>query len=345
MTGRGISHRLAACGLLGLLMGATVQGQAKYAGELFELPGSARSMAMGGTGVSGLHGSATGFFNPALVGQDQPQSMLLAHREQFGGFVSADLAAAMLPSSPDLAVYLGILRRAVDRIPDTRSALADLNGNGLLDDDEILVGSDVNYFNQREWGILLSVARREQSGWRWGLSAKLLGNWVADALGLGIGLDIGLHRNLGYGLGLGLLLQDATTTQVYWSSGRWETTMPRVTLGLQWDFELPLTGQAVTLALEGTTRLDGERLARDLQLGPVSILGRAGVELQVNESLRLRAGRGELFPFTLGVGLEFPAFAVDYAYVSTAREPVFEPSHQLSLTLYLQTLRTLLGTG
>ena len=340
-----LSRRLAAAGLLGLLAAPHLWGQAKYAGELFELPGTARSMAMGGTGVNGLHGSATGFFNPALVGQAQPPSLLLAHREQFGGVVSADLAAAMLPTSGRLAVQLGILRRAVDRIPDTRSALADLNGNGLLDDNEILVGSDVTYFNQREWGILLSLARREQTGWQWGLSVKLLGNRVADALGLGIGFDIGLHRKLGHGLGLGLLLQDATTTQVHWSSGRWETTMPRITLGLQWDFNLPLFVQAVTLALEGTTRLDGERLERDLQLGPLSILGRAGIELRVNESLRLRAGRGALFPFTLGVGLNFPAFAVDYAYVATAREPVFDPTQQLSLTLYLQSLRTLLGTG
>ena len=330
--------------MLGVLW-RPAQGQAKYAGELFELPGAGRSVAMGGTGVSTLHGAATGLFNPALVGQQVPTSLVLARREQFGGTVSADLVAATLPARGNLAIQLGILRRGVDRIPDTRSALYDLDGDGLLSDNEILVADDVRYFNQREWGVLLSMARRDQSGWQWGLGAKLLGHWLADEMGLGIGFDVGLYRDLGRGLSAGLMLQDITTTQIHWSTGRWETTAPRITTGMEWQFHLPVLGQLVVVAVEGTTRLDGKRLERDAQLGPISILTRAGVELALNENLHLRAGRSAQYPVSVGAGLEFPAFGVDYAYVADARDPVFDPTHQLSLTLYLETLQRLLGTG
>ncbi|MCH7575429.1 MAG: hypothetical protein IIA59_09925 [Candidatus Marinimicrobia bacterium] len=326
------------------LLALSAAAQDKYGGELFELPGSASSIAMGGASVSSLRGPATGFFNPALVGLPQQAGLLLSHREQFGGVVNADLIAATLPVRGNLALQLGLVRRGVDRIPDTRNALIDLNGNGLLDDDEILVGSDVTYFNQREWGLLLSVASRNQEGWQWGLNAKLLGHWLADELGLGVGFDLGVYRAFSRGIRVGAMLQDVTTTQIHWSTGRWATVMPRITAGFTWTFGLPLFGNAVSLAAEATSRLDGERLERDLQLGPVSLLTRMGVELALNESLHLRGGRSTLYPLSIGAGLDFPAFTVDYAYVGDTAENVFEPTHQLALTLNLKALRTLLGS-
>ncbi len=117
-----------------LILPRGLTAQAKYAGELFEFPGDARSVAMGGTGVAALHAAATGFFNPALVGRPSRTSLVLAHREQFGGVVNADLVAATLGSSGPLAMQLGVVRRGVDGIPDTRVALDDLNVNGELDE-------------------------------------------------------------------------------------------------------------------------------------------------------------------------------------------------------------------
>ncbi|MFB0516067.1 MAG: hypothetical protein ACETWG_05620 [Candidatus Neomarinimicrobiota bacterium] len=319
--------------------------QAKYAGELFEFPGDARSVAMGGTGVSNTHEAATGFYNPALVGRLSQPSLVLARREQFGGMVSADLMAVNFISSPDLAVQLGLVRRGVDDIPDTRSALAlaDSNGNGRLDIHERPDPDNISYFNQREWGLLLSVARKNQRGWHWGTSVKLIGHWLADELGLGLGFDLGVWRAFGRALSMGLMLQDLTTTQVYWSTGRWATTAPRVTTGLKGDFTLPLIRRPVVIEGELSSRLDGRRLERAFELGQVSFLAQAGVELVINNNLRLRGGSATLYPFTLGVGLSFPIFHVDYAYVENTRAGVFEPTHQLSITLFLETLRAFLG--
>lgn len=328
--------------LLLLLLPPSLAAQAKYAGELFEFPGDARSVAMGGTGVSSTHEAATGFYNPALVGWPHQPSLMLAHREQFGGVVSADLMAVSFHRSSDLAVHLGLVRRGVDNIPDTRLALDDRDGDGELDDDERLVPEKIRYFNQREWGILLSLARKNQTGWRWGASVKLMGHWLVDELGLGMGFDLGVWRAFRRGFSLGLMLQDITTTQVYWSTGQWATTAPRLTSGLRWDFTLPVVRRPVVVEGEVTTRLDGRRLERSFDLGQVSFLSGAGVELALNDNLRLRAGGATLYPFTLGAGLRFPAFSVDYAYVADTRAGVFEPTHQLSMTLFLEALRTFL---
>ena len=328
-----------------LLLPLSLTAQAKYAGELFEFPGDARSVAMGGTGVASTHQAATGFYNPALIGQPHQPSLILAHREQFGGVVNADLVAANFPHLPGLAIHLGLVRRGVDDIPDTRSALDDRNGNGLLDDDERLITENIRYFNQREWGVLISVARKNQIGWHFGASAKIVGQWLAGELGMGLGFDLGAWRRLHPALSLGIMLQDITTTQVHWSTGRWETTAPRITTGLRLDLTVPVINWPLALEGEITSRLDGERLERSFQLGRAGVLSRVGVALSLNDNMALRAGSATLYPFTLGMGLNFPAFSVDYAFVSDTGARVFEPTHQLSLTLYLETLREFLGAG
>ena len=335
-----MDRALLATMLLGSLW---LPGQDKYSGELFEFPGDAQSVAMGGVGVARTHEAATGFYNPALLGHPLQPSLMLAHREQFGGIVSADLMAiSFRPESSGLAVQLGLVRRGVNDIPDTRLALDDKDGDGQLDDDERLLPDKIRYFNQREWGVLLSVARRDQPSWGWGANVKLLGNWLADELGLGLGFDLGAWRSFGPALTLGLMLQDVTTTQVYWSTGRWATTAPRGTAGLRWQFTLPLVKWPVSLEGEFTSRLDGPRLEQAFALGRASVLLRAGAEVAVNDNLRLRAGSATLYPVTLGAGLTFAAFSLDYAYVGDTRAGVFEPTHQLAVTLYLESLRAFL---
>lgn len=334
-------------GLLMLLWAVPpwLAAQDKYGGELFEFPGDAQSVAMAGVGVARSHEAATGFYNPAQLALVSQPSIMLAHREQFGGIVSADLLAINLRGTSELAVQVGLVRRGVNDIPDTREALLDLNDDGVLDDNERLDPDKIRYFDQREWGVLLSVARRHQPGWGWGVNVKLLGNWLADELGLGLGFDLGIRRDLSPALSLGLMLQDITTTQVYWSTGRWATTAPRATAGLGWQLTLPIVQWHLALEGELTTRFDGLRLEQAFALGPASVLMRTGGELAINDNLRLRAGSATLFPLTLGAGLTFSAFSLDYAYVGNTRAGVFQPTHQLSVTLFLETLRELLEAG
>ena len=171
----------------------------------------------------------------------------------------------------------------------------------------------------------------------------MLGHWLAEELGLGLGFDLGLWRELGWGLSAGALLQDITTTQIRWSTGHWETIAPRLTAGLRFDFQLPVVGRPVALEAELTSRLDGERLERSFQLGQFSFLARLGVELALNDNLFLRAGGSRLYPFSLGIGLDFAPFRVDYAYLGDTAAQVFEPTHQITLALYLEQLRAFLG--
>lgn len=330
--------------ILAVVIPLFLQAQDKYAGELFEVPGDARSVAMGGVGVSSAHGAATGFFNPALIYQANLPSIMLAHREQFGGIVDANLAAISFQHTGQLVFQIGVIQRGIDDIPDTRHALDDRNGNGQIDDDERLIPAEIQYFNQREWGVLLSAARREQFGWRWGGNVKLVGNSLADELGLGLGFDLGIWRNFGERLSLGIMLQDITTTQIYWSTGRWATTAPRVTSGVNLDINVPVIEKTLFIEGEITSRLDGRRLEESFHVGEVSFICRTGGELILNNNLRLRMGSSNLYPFTLGAGLSFATFNLDYAYIDNTRSQLFEPTHQVSLSLFLEAIKTFLSS-
>jgi hypothetical protein len=327
-----------------LLIPLFVIAQDKYAGELFEFPGDARSVAMGGAGVSSAHEAATGFFNPALLEHALPPSLMLAHREQFGGIVDANLMAISFQRRGELAFNLGVVQRGVDDIPDTRHALEDRNDDGKFDDDERLIPEKIRFFNQREWGILLSVARRDQIGWRWGGNVKLVGNSLAEELGLGLGFDLGMWRDFGTRMSLGIMLQDITTTQIYWSTGRWATTAPRITSGMSLDITVPVIQKSLRVEGDVTSRLDGRRLEESFHLWNASFICHTGVELILNSNLRLRAGHSALYPFTLGVGLWFTTFALDYAYIGDTRSQVFEPTHQVSLVLFLEAIQAFLNS-
>lgn len=322
----------------------SLQAQDKYAGELFEVPGDAKSMAMGGVGVSSAHEAATGFFNPALIHQASFPSIMLAHREQFGGTVGANLAAISFQNTGQLAFQLGVIQRGISDIPDTRYALDDRNGNGQIDDDERLIPSEIQYFNQQEWGVLLSATRLEQTGWRWGGNVKLIGNSLAQELGLGLGFDLGMWRNWGERLSLGVMFQDITTTQIYWSTGRWATTAPRVTSGMNLNITIPVIEKTLFIEGEITSRLDGRRMEESFHIGEASFICRTGGELILNNNLRLRMGSSTLYPFTLGAGLNFAAFNLDYAYIDNTRSQLFEPTHQVSLSLFLKAIQAFLKT-
>lgn len=118
--------------------------------------------------------------------------------------------------------------------------------------------------------------------------------------------------------------------------------MPRVTLGAGIHFEIPLIHRPASLEGELTARLDGERLENVIVLAGQAVMARAGVELALTDNLSLRGGTSTHYPITMGLGLDFPAFKLDYAYIGSIISTAFEPTHQVTLSLYMDSLRRLL---
>src|SRR3989304_4818753 len=105
----------------------------KYAGEFMAIGVGGRALGMGGAFTAVANDVTAGYYNPAgLANLNYPQISLM-HSEQFGDLVNYDYGAVAIPYGNDMSFGLSIIRLGVDGIPDTRNALYDANGDGVVD--------------------------------------------------------------------------------------------------------------------------------------------------------------------------------------------------------------------
>jgi hypothetical protein len=255
------------------------------------------------------------------------------HSELFSGVVKNDYATFAMPLDDKTVVGATLLRSGVDNIADTRALI---NEYGQIQYDRI------TYFSVADYALLLSYARKlGPEGLSVGANAKLIYRNIGSyANAYGFGIDAGVQYNHG-GWRLGLMARDITTTFNAWSidaekfkasvipgeaipTNSTELTLPRLVLGVGYQFKLPAQFTAlVATDLEATT--DGQRNTL-ISAKPVSIDPRVGVEVGYRNLVFLRGGAGNYQKITnfdqqqqwkgqysLGAGVAFSGLRVDLA--------------------------------
>jgi hypothetical protein len=337
----------------------------KYSNEFLNLGAGARSLGMGKVQVSLTNDATAGYWNPAaLANQTTKYDGVLMHSELFSGVVKNDYAAFSMPLDDKSVIGATLLRSGVDNIADTRSLI---NEYGNVQYDKI------TYFSVADYALLLSYARKlGPEGLSVGGNAKLIYRNVGSyANAYGFGIDAGVQYNHN-GWRLGLMARDLTTTFNAWSidaekfkantipgeaipTNSTELTLPRLVLGIGYQFKLPGQFTALTAVdLEATT--DGQR--NTLISGkPVSIDPRFGVEFGYRSLVFLRGGVGnyqqiETFAensttanpltkkewkgqYSLGAGVAFSGLRIDLALSRLAIEKLGSSSQTNSLIVSL----------
>ncbi|RZK29964.1 MAG: PorV/PorQ family protein [Hymenobacter sp.] len=290
---------------LGLGLAATAGAYAqtntpKYSNEFLNLGAGARSLGMGKVQVSLATDATAGYWNPAaLTNLSAKYDGALMHSELFSGVVKNDYASFAMPLDDKTVVGATLLRSGVDNIADTRALI---NEYGYIQYDRI------TYFSVADYALLLSYARKlGPEGLSVGANAKLIYRNVGSyANAYGFGIDAGVQYNH-KGWRLGLMARDITTTFNAWSidaekfkasaipgeaipTNSTELTLPRLVLGVGYQFKLPAQFTAlVATDLEATT--DGQRNTL-LSAKPVSVDPRVGVEVGYRNLAFLRGGLG-----------------------------------------------------
>ncbi|MGI4822230.1 MAG: PorV/PorQ family protein [Janthinobacterium lividum] len=365
------SWRAAAALSLGLglgLLAAPAYAQTntpKYSNEFLNLGAGARSLGMGKVQVSLTNDATAGYWNPAaLANQTTKYDGVLMHSELFSGVVKNDYAAFSMPLDDKSVIGATLLRSGVDNIADTRSLI---NEYGYIQYDKI------TYFSVADYALLLSYARKlGLEGLSVGANAKLIYRNVGSyANAYGFGIDAGVQYNH-KGWRLGLMARDITTTFNAWSidadkfkantipgeaipTNSTELTLPRLVLGIGYQFKLPGQFTALTAVdLEATT--DGQRNTL-ISARPVSIDPRFGVEFGYRNLVFLRGGVGnyqqiETFAensttanpltkkewkgqYSLGAGVVFSGLRIDLALSRLAIEKLGSSSQTNSLIVSL----------
>jgi hypothetical protein len=333
--------RIGGLALALLLIAGTAAGQtgvAKYAGEFLAIGVGARPLGMGGAYAALAADVTAGYWNPAGLAQiDYPQAALM-HAEQFGSLLNYDYGAVAFPFGPSASLGLSVLRLGVDDIPDTRNAGLDAAGNYTADPNLFtrVDPSKVTYFNAADWAFLFTYARRHDADLSYGGNLKIIRRDLGDFGAWGVGVDVGVWYRAAEFLTVGANLQDALTTLLAWDTGRNELISPTLKLGSAGRFEA-LDGVFVP-ALDLDLRFEDRRTASILNVGPVSMDPRAGLEYTFREVVALRVGYNDVKQFTLGAGLLLPKLSIDYSFARfSTGEGRLDDTHRVSLLFTLET--------
>lgn len=324
-----------------LSISSLIQSQtviSKYAGEFMALGVGGRALGMGGAFVAVANDVTSGYYNPAgLANLNYPQIALM-HSEQFGNLVNYDYGAIAIPYDKDMSFGLSVMRLGVDGIPDTRNALYDANGDGIIDiKDDRLDYSRITEFSNQDWAFYLTFAKRQTDNFYWGVNAKIIRRDLAEYSATGIGFDVGAFYMPFDNLFLGANLQDATTTLIAWSTGRNELVSPTLKVGGAYKF-VEILGGYIMPALDFDIRFENRRFASNFNIGPVSFDMHAGFEYNFKNVVSVRAGYNDVKQFTIGAGVKLPKLNIDYSFARFSSSEIdrLPDTHRISLMLTLE---------
>jgi hypothetical protein len=365
-------------GVLGLMIFSQLYvsaQQRKYVNEFLNLGVGARGMGMSGAQVASVSDVTSAFWNPAGLNNVKADFQLgLMHSEYFSSIAKYDYIGSAFPMKNRKGVLgVSMIRFAIDDIPYTLNLI---QPDGTVDYNKIKAISAADYAGLITYAQKLRIKKYED---REDISVNVGGNLkiihrnigtLANAWGAGI--DLGAQARVGRWK-LGAVVKDITTTYTLWSfsftdkekqvlaqtgneivSKSTEVNTPRVILGGGRILPLRLrdTSKSAYVLIETNLDIttDGKRYGNLVNLNPLSIDPRLGVEFGYNNLFYFRGGLGNfqrvlddndttntdkrtMFQPTLGMGVKIKNFVIDYSFSSlnVQNSPLY--SHFISLRL------------
>lgn len=308
----------------------------KYAGEFLYIGVGGRPKGMGGAYVALVNDVTAGYWNPGSLSKINYPQFSLMHEAQFGNLVNYDYGSVGIPFGKNSSLGLSLIRLGVDDIADTRNALIDMNGNGILEEElgERIDPSKITYFNTSDYAIYLTYAKRASDKFTYGANLKVIRRNIAEEGAWGLGFDIGASYNPFGNFYVGANLMDLTTTYLSWSTGKKEVITPTAKIGtaVQIDF---LKG-TLTPVMDFDVRFENRKQSANANLGPVSFDMHAGLEYTFRNLISLRTGYSDLGNLTLGAGVKLPKINIDYSFSKFDGLEDLGNSHIISLTFTLE---------
>ncbi|HEY6953525.1 MAG TPA: PorV/PorQ family protein [Bacteroidota bacterium] len=313
---------------------ARTQSIAKYAGEFMAIGVGGRALGLGSAQAALASDATAGYWNPAGLARIEYPEVMLMHDERFGGLINYDYATVAIPYGADESFGVSMMRLGVDGIPDTRNALIDYSGSGVLDAVNRLDYDKITNFNSADWAVYLSYASRYSPDLYYGVNIKLIRRTLAEFSATGVGFDIGLLYSPLDNLFVGLNAQDITTTFLAWSTGTDELVSPTMKFGLA--YYLDLLGGRFAPTCDVDVRFENRQFASIANVGPISLDPHAGLEFDYKKLVALRIGYSDVKQLTLGAGMHFRKLDVDYSFAHFSPLNDLGDTHRISLRFILQ---------
>ncbi len=306
----------------------------KYAGEFLSIGVGGRPKGMGGAYVALVNDVTSGYWNPGALSKINYPQFSLMHDAQFGSLINYDYGSVGIPFGSSASLGLSVIRMGIDDISDTRNALIDLNGNGVLDPGERLDPDKITKFSSSDYAFYLTYSKRASDKFSYGGNLKVISRNLGDEGAWGLGFDLGATYNPFGRFYLGANLMDITTTYLSWSTGKNEVITPTAKVGSA--YQVDMLGGTFTPALDFDVRFEGRKSSANANLGPVSFDMHAGLEYSFRDLISVRTGYNDIGNLTLGAGVKLPKINIDYSYNQFDGLEDLGNSHIISLTFTLE---------
>lgn len=314
------------------------QSLAKYGTDFLSTGAGARALGMGSTAVASTSDVTSAYWNVAGLSASENIQVVYMHSERFDGIVGYDYGAVAFPLQSKNAVFaISFFRQGVDNIANTLNAW-DADRNQPRENAE----DYITRFSAADAAVFFSLAKNFDNRLSYGVSAKIVNQRLGPfAQAWGYSLDVGAKLNTDFA-NFGVSIKDVTTMQKMWEvdesefvgfeeafddsipSGENEFVLPSIKLGASKlftfsDFDL-LTALDTDLLFEN-------RRAYYMNIGSMSIEPHVGAELTYKKVISFRTGvtdfiidpeGGFSLSPTLGLGLHFMQFNLDYGFASFA---------------------------
>ncbi len=303
-------------------------GFTRYAGSFLSIETSARVQALGGAGVTLESDVSTLNYNPAgLFVLQRPQAALM-HAWQFVNFVNFDFAAVAFRLDENRVIGISFSRLGVDNILDTRQAQVFYGDTWRLD------WSRISRFSTADYNITLALAQPLRWLGQVGIATHLIYRDFGDVRAWGLGVDVGWQHRWGANTTLGVVIRNATTTLINWSTGTRELVAPEIRFGGAYGFFLDVLRSRITPVVEMVVQPVGNTTRTNqggFRTRYLSVVG--GMEWQYRNAVALRLGMDALGRVTAGIGIQIPHIRFDYAFLSFNDE--LGNAHRVGLIIQL----------
>jgi len=311
---------------------------AKYGNDFLSTGAGARALGMGSAHSSLTSDVTAAYWNVAGLSKILEPQAIYMHSERFDGIVGYDYGAFALPLKSKNAVFaISFFRQGVDNIANTLNAWdADRNQPRENPQDYI------TRFSAADLALFFSLAKQSSDRFSYGVTAKIINQRLGPfAEAWGYSLDVGAQLRTSL-VDFGVSIRDFTTMQKMWEvdesefagfqevfndsipSGQNEYVLPSVNLGISKNFNF---NDFDLITAIDTDLLFENRQAYYINAGRMSIEPHAGAELTYKDIISFRTGITDFITDpeggfsvspTLGLGLRFLEFNLDYGFASFA---------------------------
>lgn len=266
------------------------------------------SLSLGNALTGAQFSMDAGVINPARMFHFKKGSILFTRESRFSGSLSREIISYRSKSFPIKFIFL---HEGVYNIPNTRNALYDLNGDGVLNIDERLIKGQISYFNQHRFGLIFQHAVILNNI----ITGIGISSYISSTLGEtahSINLNGGILKKISTIFTVGLEVNNIPILPLNWSSGIKEIPRPEIFLGGSITPILQYSWYKLNLFFDGGLSIDGRTLDDDFHISEHGGIIRYGIELGADNSFTFRFGRSK--KNNLGVGFNLKSEKINITY-------------------------------